>query len=68
VSGEGATCDAELRHTHGTAVCDLAAGHEGQHGAWCDICYENEYTDPSDRLSWDADGEDWITRKPATPA
>ncbi len=60
-------CGAELRHSHGTAACDLPDGHDGLHEAWCDSCYENEYTDPSDRLEWEIDGEDWITPTP-TPA
>lgn len=60
-------CNAELRHTHGTAVCDLPDGHDGPHGALCDICEDNGYDDPSDRLEWEHESEDWTTRG-GTPA
>jgi hypothetical protein len=66
VSGEvaGRPCGAELHHTHGTAVCDLPNGHDGQHGAWCGICLDDDgYDDPSDRLEWEHDGENWLTRR-----
>lgn len=56
-------CGATLRHAHGTAVCDLLPhGDEAQHGAFCELCAENdpEYGDPSDRLRWDRDGESWV--------
>ncbi|WP_329131654.1 hypothetical protein OG552_10780 [Streptomyces sp. NBC_01476] len=61
-------CGAELHHAHGTSVCDLPDGHDGQHEAWCDSCYEGAgYTDPSDRLAWDHNGENWLTPA-ATPS
>jgi hypothetical protein len=60
-------CGAELHHAHGTAVCDLPDGHSGLHEALCDTCREDGYDDPSDRLEWERDGENWLTRK-TTPA
>lgn len=58
-------CGATLRHAHGVAVCDLPPGHdpdEEQHSALCGLCQDSdpEYGDPSDRLSWDRDGESWV--------
>lgn len=53
-------CTAELQHTHGVAVCDLSQGHEGLHSAWCSICLEDGYNDPSDRLDWEHDRESWF--------
>jgi hypothetical protein len=60
-------CRAELHHAHGTAVCDLPDGHDGDHGALCDVCEEDGYDDPSDRLEWKVSGEDWTAPK-AVPA
>jgi hypothetical protein len=58
-------CGATLRHAHGVAVCDLAPGHdpdEERHSALCEHCQDNdpEHGDPSDRLTWDQDGESWV--------
>ena len=61
-------CGAELHHTHGTALCDLPGGHDGQHEAWCDSCYEDGCTDPSDRLEWGRDGENWLRRPAPAPS
>lgn len=58
-------CKAQLHHAHGTAVCDLPRSHGDQHSAWCDYCIEAGYDDPSDRLEWDRDGEDWAPRQPS---
>jgi hypothetical protein len=63
-SASPSPCGAELHHTHGIAACDLPAGHDGEHGALCGICYENGYDDPSDRLEWEHDGESWLTCDP----
>jgi hypothetical protein len=60
-------CGAQLLHAHGTAFCDLPQGHEGSHGALCEACEDYGYTDPSDRLEWELDGENWL-KPPATPA
>ncbi|MCT2591119.1 hypothetical protein LHJ74_14580 [Streptomyces sp. N2-109] len=55
------TCRAVLHHQHGMAQCDLPPhDDEQQHGAWCDNCLEYGYDDPSDRLDWGRDGEDWL--------
>lgn len=53
-------CGATLRHAHGTTECDQPAGHGGEHGGWCDLCLEYNYDDPSDRLTWERDGESWV--------
>lgn len=67
MSGEAkaARCGAVLHHAHGTSECDRPGGHDGNHGALCDICYENGYDDASDRLEWKHDGENWRNRPPA---
>lgn len=59
-------CGAELHHTHGTAVCDQPEAHEGLHGAWCGICLDNGYDDPSDRLEWERDGGSWTAQRSGT--
>ncbi|MGW3427894.1 hypothetical protein ACWDHW_08050 [Streptomyces melanosporofaciens] len=57
------SCGAELNHSHGASVCDLPEGHEEQHSGWCNICLENDQDDPSDRLNWERDGEDWLVKR-----
>lgn len=58
------TCGATLTHAHGTDACDLPPGHdpEEKHSALCGHCLDCDpyYGDPSDRLSWDRDGESWV--------
>lgn len=56
-------CTAELAHAHGTSVCDQPTGHDGQHSALCEACIEDGYDDPSDRLEWDEQHENWLTRR-----
>jgi hypothetical protein len=55
----GKQCTAELTHTHGVSVCVLKDDHDGQRAAYCGICLDDGYDDPSDRLHWDEQREDW---------
>lgn len=65
-------CGATLRHVHGQTACDLTPGHlarDEDHSGWCEQCRTDRgHDDPSDRLTWDRDGEDWTTLPDQQPA